>query len=194
MFGSLLLLSLGCTPVLNSPDDSGADLAWVAPSNTWPMGDGPPEELVAEGFKAGQVPPDMRLKDQHGDEVSLWQFYGYVVALDVSTIWCGPCRELAAEVDEVWNDYKDQDFMYLTMLPEDATGQVPDQADLQEWATDYDISAPVMSDAPGYSYEVVGSAAAFPRIVVMDREMVVSNDEVTPAEDSAIRAAIEAEL
>ena len=55
-------------------------------------------DLAQEGFREGQVIPDMRLMDQYGDEVSAWQFYGMVIALDFSTEWCAPCQELAKEV------------------------------------------------------------------------------------------------
>lgn len=186
-------VSGGCVPVLESPDgvlDSTA--AWTAPDNTWPMS-APPTGLEEEGFSEGEVPPDMRLMDQNGQEVSLWQFYGSVVVIDVSTMWCGPCKELAAGVDETWHDYKDQGFMYLTLLPEDNLAQVPDQADLEEWATDYGITAPVLSDAEGYSY-IIEPNGRYPTVVVLDRDLKVHEDRVDPAEDATVRIIVESLL
>ena len=104
----LLGIQSACIPVLTSPsDDSGSSGSWIAPDNSWVSAE-PPSDLVGEGWQEGQVVPDARFFDQYGQDVSIWQFYGQVIALDVSTIWCAPCRELAAHVDETWKDYEDQ--------------------------------------------------------------------------------------
>lgn len=184
------LFMLGCVPNLTSPDagDSGAT-DWVGPENGWPAS-APPAGLQAEGYAVGQVMPDFRLMDQHGDEVALWQFYGSVVVIDISTMWCGPCVALAKEVTETWHDYQDQGFMYLTLLPENDQGQVPDLADLQRWASDHEIEAPVLSDGIGRSYELAPDAA-YPRVYVLDRSMRVAVDRVNPVSDAVIRAAVE---
>ncbi len=195
----VILLSAACTPVLQIDGaettlDTGVSLStWEAPENTWPIGDAPPPGLTAEGFGDGEVAPEMLLPDQHGDTVSLWQFYGMVIAVDVSTIWCAPCRELAREVDATWEDYRDQGFIYLTVLPEDTSGDVPDQADLQGWGTDYGITAPILADGEGYGAEIEPDAI-YPHVLIIDRDMRVSVPNVQPAEDATIRAAIEALL
>lgn len=165
----------------------------MAPENGWDKGSPPPAELEGEGFGVGQVLPDLRLLDQHGEETATWQWYGMVVAIDVSTMWCGPCRGLAAEVDATWADYRDQGFMYLTLLPQDQAGEVPDNADLNAWADQFGITAPVLSDDEGWSYQIVPDNT-YPRIMIVGRDMRVLVDQVTPAEDTAIRAAIEAAL
>ena len=79
---TFVLLATGCVPELTSPAGTVLEVSdYTAPENSWPMGEAPPASLAAEGFGSGQVVPDMRLMDQYGDEVSLWQFYGLVVAL-----------------------------------------------------------------------------------------------------------------
>lgn len=191
-FALLALAGAGCTPVLHSPgDDTGG--SWVAPENTWPRGDTPPADLSAEGFSSGQVIPDIRLMDQFGDEVSAWQWYGMVLAIDVSTIWCGPCARLADEVDATWNAYSDQGFMYITLLPENNVGQVPDQGDLEFWAEEHDISAPILSDGGGYSAQIVPDAS-YPKILIVGRNMKVAVPAFLPASDDSVRDAIEGAL
>lgn len=196
--GPLLLGTalVGCVPVLESP--GGADTAgvagsdWVAPTNGWSAGS-PPAGLEGEGWSEGEVAPEFRLMDQHGDTVSLWQFYGDVVVLDLSTMWCGPCIYLAEAVDETWFEYRDQGFMYLTVLPQDNAGAVPDQEDLQKWASDHDISAPVLSADKELETALVPDGS-FPRVYVIDREMVVHEDRVNPADDATIRSIVESLL
>jgi len=133
------------------------------------------------------------LMDQFGDEASTWQWYGMVLALDVSTIWCGPCAALADAVDDTWKEYADQGFMYVTLLPENNVGAVPDQGDLQFWATEHDISAPILSDGAGWSAQIVPNAD-YPKIVIVGRDMKVTASAFLPTGDDSIRSAIEAAL
>ena len=191
------LLALGCVPDLKSNgqlddvfDADGSD--YEAPENSWEQCDPPPAGLRSEGFAEGEVFPDLRMMDQHGEETSFWQWYGCVIAVDVSPMWCAPCRQLAKEVDHTWKDYRDQGFVYITMLPENSQGDVPDKGDLNDWAKAGDITAPVLRDSEGYSYDLAPDGA-FPRILIIGRDMTIENGQVTP-EDAAIRAAIEAAL
>lgn len=186
MYRAALLLWMGCVPRLYSETEENP---WVAPENTWPMAT-PPADLIGEGFGVGEVAPDMRLYDQYGDEVSLWQFYGSVIILDISTGWCGPCQQLADEVCAVQQDYGDQGFAYLTVMPQNALGAVPSQDDLVEWATDHNVCAPVLADTETYSSTLVPTGE-FPCLALVDAEMRVVEDRLEPAEDTTIRAAIE---
>lgn len=186
-----VVIAAGCMPELTSPPGGELDLAdWLPPENSWDAADTLPGDLSPEGFLEGQTVPDVRLMDQHGDEVSLWQFYGNVIAIDLSTMWCGPCQGLAKHVDETWEDYRDQGFMYLTMLPENRSGDVPNQDDLALWGETHEITAPILSDSEGYAYQIEPNQA-WPRVVVIGRDLRVQVNPVVPAEDPAIRAAIE---
>ena len=187
----LLLGLVACTPVLTSPEETGST-AWETPDNSWVTQD-PPADLVGEGWLEGQVVPDAHFFDQYGEEVAIWQFYGQLIALDVSTIWCSPCRELAAHVDATWQEYVDQDFMYLTLLGEDTQGDVPDTEELMTWATDYGITAPVLSDPDHHSYDIVPDGT-YPRVVIIGRDLIVLEEQVFPVDEATIEAAIEEAL
>lgn len=187
-----LALIAGCVPVLTSPEDSSADAGWQAPENAWPTS-APPEDLEGEGWQEGQVAPDARMVDQNGQEVSLWQFYGSVVVIDVSTMWCSPCQKLAAEICAVRTDYLDQGFEYLTVLSQNKIGEQPSDEDLDTWTSDYDICAPVLRDDADLERELVPDGA-FPSLTVLDRDMVVVERRVEPAEDAVLRALVESLL
>ena len=138
----ILLLALACAPQLYSAEGT----VWQAPENNWPATDQLPEEFKGEGFSVGQVVPELVAIDQNGDEFSLWQFYGQVVILDISTMWCAPCQDLAEEVDETWKHYQDNDLMYLTVLPQNLDGEPPTVPQLNFWTDSFGITAPVVSD------------------------------------------------
>ena len=188
----MLLWSIGCVPVLTSPQDSAESSCWMTAENDW-VSNSPRNDLEATGFGLGETPPDMCMQDQHGDMVSLWQFYGQVILLDISAEWCAPCQELATEVDHTWKDYEDQGFVYLTILTEDQNSEIPSVEVLEKWAEDFAITAPVLSDTEGYRNQLVPTGA-YPRLMLINRNMEVSVDNVTPANDENIRAKIEEAL
>jgi thiol-disulfide isomerase/thioredoxin len=188
------LLLIACAPRLYTDADSDTDVVvWTQPENVWVQAT-PPAELVATGWYPGEVPEDLRLEDQHGDVVSLWQFYGRLVLVDVSTIWCAPCRDLAAETENVQLEYDMQGFVYVTVLSEDVEGDPPDNADLNQWADAFGItSAPVIADVSHDVANTLTPNGTFPVLVLIGRDMVV-DEWVAPATDAALRAAIEAHL
>ena len=182
----LLAMGIGCTPPLESEPRAtcgGEDL-----ENAWAKS-APPKTLEGEGYARGSVVPDFCMEDQNGDKTSLWQFYGDVILLDISTMWCGPCQQIAEDVDETWKDYADEGFTYLTVLPEDLEGGSVDNEDLKQWADNFEITAPILADTEGYGY-AVEPERVWPVVMLIDRNMKVLVERVSP-NDHAIREAIE---
>lgn len=188
------LLLFACVPRLYTVGDSDSDvIPWAQPDNDWVAG-APPADLVATGWFPGETVPDTRLLDQHGDTVSLWQFYGNVVLVDVSTMWCAPCRDLAAETEATQVEYADRGFIYESVLSEDVEGDPPDVEDLKLWADSFGIvSSPVASDATREIAAALTPNNVFPVLVLVGRDLTVA-EWILPATDEAVRASIEAHL
>jgi thiol-disulfide isomerase/thioredoxin len=185
---ALLVATPVCVPVLETPNGPD-DWEWDPPENSWFL-DAPPEGLVSEGFHPGDVIPDFRLVDQFGDEVSLWQFHTRLIVVDISTMWCGPCRELARGAEETYQAYADQGLIYMTVLPEDLDGESPDVEDLNLWVDEYDLTIPVVSDPEGGWSGPLVPNENYPVVLVVDRDLQVY-DNVNPPTDANIRAAVE---
>jgi thiol-disulfide isomerase/thioredoxin len=188
---ALLSIAPGCVPRLSSDAGTSGDWDWVPPDNSWGIS-APPEGTIGVGFQDGQIVPDARLVDQFGAEVSLWQFYGQVVLLDVSTMWCAPCQELGRHTNETWLDYRDQGFMYLTVLQEDVENNPPDATDIQFWVDEFGITSPVLGDGDKQTIGAI-QQGQYPGVLVIDRRLRVK-ERVNPPEDEAVRDAIEAAL
>lgn len=180
----------GCIPRLYSADGPAGPWSWTAPENTWPSSP-PPEGTVGEGYDEGQIVPDFRLVDQHDDEVALWQFYGDVILLDISTLWCGPCQDLATHTEDTWSSYRDQGFVYVTVIAEDLEGDPPDAADLDTWVNGFGITSPVVAD-PDEVTVVALRNSTFPAVLVIGRDLTVVDRVGTT--DAEVRAGIEAAL
>ncbi len=196
----LALILGGCAiPRYYSLQDTGdtqetGDCTCDAPENTWPSDPDAPCIEGETGFREGEALPDFRLPDQHGDEVTLCQLRGHVVLVDISTIWCSPCQDLAKHTEATWQDYKDQGFVLVTILAENLEGEDPTVEDLEFWAETFGITAPILGD-PGkqWSRQGMNEGDPYPLLMVLDRDLVV-RERVNAFTDAAVRAAIEAEL
>jgi thiol-disulfide isomerase/thioredoxin len=187
----LLALFAACVPVLTSPPgslDSGGE--WTAPENTWGICDGPPAGFEGTGLEEGEIAPDFLLADQFGDPVSLWQFHGCPVLLDFSTMWCGPCQELASEAQELADDYASFNLKYITVMPQDLGDQPPDQDELVDWSESFGLYEPILSDTEDYTWQLVTGGRGFPAALLLDENGVVV-DDIDTVSDAGIRAALD---
>ncbi len=182
-----LVALLACAPRIYTDGDTGS--SWTAPENTWESSE-PPRDLQGEGFEEGEVVPDVRGVDQHGDEVSLWQFYGKLIVFDVSTQWCAPCQELARGTEETYQLYRDRGVVYVTLMGEDIVGQPATQETTLEWADAFGITAPVITDPAEVRHEVVADNL-YPRVMIIGRDLTIEIDRIDSPSDPAIRAALE---
>lgn len=193
-----LLFAAACAPRLYADVE---DTTWQVPEeNGWPL-EVPPEPLVGTGFAEGETVPDVRGPDQHGNDVSIWQFWGNYVLLDISTMWCGPCQNLAKGTEATHQEFKDENFVYLTVLHENEQSEPCTEEELNLWATfpsahddpdhPYDlITAPIISDPFGES----GSADAvengqYPIVILIGPDMKVI-DRIDPASEVRIHSVL----
>ena len=186
----LLLLASGCAPHLESGNTSPQCL-WDETANSW-ASQAPPADTRCEGFGVGQTVPNARVPDQHGDEVSLWQFYGQVVLLDISTMWCAPCQELATGTQETAEYYADQPFSYLTVLQENVHSEPPTGEDLDLWAANFGIEAPVLADGDKATANAV-QQGQYPAVLVIGPDLRVL-ERVNPTTDEEIHRAVDRAL
>jgi hypothetical protein len=189
MFWNILVVMMGCTPSLYT-SDFGQEWVWEAPENSW-ISTEPPGTEVNTGFYVGDHVPDFRLEDQFGETVSMWQFYGQVVLLDISTMWCGPCQTLGSTTEETWEHYESEGFIYMTVLQENVEGSAPSQADLETWTTNFGISQPVLEDGDKTGTGDAIRQGQYPALLVIDRELIVHTRIGDPT-DEAVHTALDA--
>ena len=146
------------------------------------------------GFEVGDLVPPLELKDQSGSPVSLREHEGDVIFLDISTMWCIPCRALAEEAAETHEDYRDLGFLYVTVLQENSLYGPPVIADLKAWAENYGLDTPVLGDGGDVLEDRVTGPAiredSFPALLVIDRDQYVV-ERIETAEDEYVREGIE---
>jgi thiol-disulfide isomerase/thioredoxin len=195
----LVVSSAACSPRLYSAGGGADDVAWTAPENGWPS-QAPPEDLEGQGFEPGMISLDIRGTDQHGATVSSWQFYGLTVLVDVSTMWCAPCRELGMHAEDVYQAWKDRGFMHLTVLHEDIDNGDVDGEELNLWAglpasgdSSYDlITAPIIADNKGVSGSIKAiKANQYPAVLLIGPDLEVLERLDPPVTEELIDGLLE---
>jgi cytochrome c biogenesis protein CcmG, thiol:disulfide interchange protein DsbE len=72
-----------------------------------------------EGLNVGNRAPDVTVKEVGTEKsVKLSDLKGKVVLMDFWATWCGPCRMIEPEIDELYSKYKDKGFEVLAISNE----------------------------------------------------------------------------
>jgi thiol-disulfide isomerase/thioredoxin len=123
-------------------------------------------------------PCNFSLSNQHGDEVSLYDFYGKVIIVDLSAMWCGPCSNMAYAADPTVDAYGADNLEWLTVIIDNESGDPPTQEDVKRWADVHGVTGHVLVGDRSFiatdpelktGYPVSG----WPTFVVIDQEMIL---------------------
>lgn len=132
--------------------------------------------------------PAWTLKDLNGKSVSLSDFKGKVVVLDIWATWCPPCRAEIPHFIELQNEFKDKGVTIVGMSV-DSTGPADVAKFVQTNGMNYPI---VMADEK--TATAYGADQGIPTTVVIDRQgnIVASHLGLTDKEtfESDIRKAL----
>ena len=168
MLGFLLVAVGGCSTSAND-DDSSVDSSTPEPTLTIDWDDC--------GGNIGDHGCDFTFNDQNDDPWNLYEHHGSIIVLDFSAMWCYYCTVAAADVQAVQDMYADDDFIWVTILIDDAAGNAPDLNDIQEWANTYGIeTSPVLMgnrDIIDTSAEDGYPVSSWPTFVILDRDLVI---------------------
>jgi thiol-disulfide isomerase/thioredoxin len=138
-----------------------------------------PETWQDCGGMIGNHPCNFSFVDQNGDTFELYQNYGKVILLDFSAIWCGVCNTIANDAQVFMDDYGDQNFLWVTVLVDNSAGQPVSQEEAFNWADLYGVvDAPVLAADRSIVDTTAESGfpiSAWPTIVILNREMIISN-------------------
>ncbi len=180
----ILAVLTGCTPSIET--EEGVDTREETEEHAWATWE-------TCGQKPGDNPCNFELTNQHGELVELYDFHEKVIVVDLSTMWCSVCQNIATKGDELTVDYGDVNFVWLTVLVENASGDDPTVDDLNEWVTTYGITANVLAgDRSLVDLNAVTGypVSGWPTLAVIDQNMVLYSG-VNGWSESMIRGWVE---
>jgi hypothetical protein len=118
--------------------------------------------------KVGDHPCDFTLNDQNGEKWNLYNNYGTPILIDFSAEWCYWCEVAAEDINKMKSGYN---FIYVTILLENRTGNPADQTSAQSWANQHNSQEPVLF---GWNSEFDWEFDGLPAFFMINKEMVMT--------------------
>jgi len=139
----------------------------------------------------GTIASDIIWKDSAGTERSLKALSGKVVVLNMWAAWCEPCREEMPDLQQLANDYKDND-VYVIGISIDRARE-PFRSVL-EFARDYSVNYQLILDSAATAYINYGGTGDIPKTYIIGRDGYIQYTFTGKATKSTLDEAIQSVL
>lgn len=151
---SLIIISLACIALLGFIFSSENK-----PSDT-------PETITKSHSLKRQ---DFSLPDLNGQQHTLSQWNNKVVLLNFWATWCPPCRREMPDFIEVYNQYKDKDFIVIGV-------GIDDQEKVAQFVKHLGVNYPILvggKTAMQVSYQYGNNSGALPYSIIIDKQGII---------------------
>ncbi|MCJ7538746.1 MAG: TlpA family protein disulfide reductase [Desulfobacterales bacterium] len=125
-------------------------------------------------LKPGLPAPNFTFPGLEGKTVSLTDYKGKVVFLNIWATWCPPCREEMPSMERLYQKLKGEDFIILAVSI-DASGAEA----VTPFARNYKLSFPVLLDNKGKS-QILFETTGIPESFIIDKEGVIAQIIIGP--------------
>jgi cytochrome c-type biogenesis protein len=115
------------------------------------------------GGSEGDTVPDIEFTDINGNTMSLSDFEGKVVVLDMMATWCPGCRKAMSELKEVHDEYGDRIEMISVDIDLKETS-----AQLRDFKKEFNAGWRFTMDTPDHDFLEKFNVKEIPKIIVID--------------------------
>jgi cytochrome c biogenesis protein CcmG/thiol:disulfide interchange protein DsbE len=130
-------------------------------------------QAVTTGARA----PDFTVYDMKGDTVSLADFAGKVVMVNIWATWCEPCQQEVPSIERLYKAFKDQpDFQIMAVSVDANPGKFDADGnpggDLKAFAKKYGLTFPIFHDPSG-KIEDLYQTTGIPETFIVGRDGII---------------------
>ncbi|MBN1666398.1 MAG: TlpA family protein disulfide reductase [Anaerolineales bacterium] len=118
--------------------------------------------------KEGFLAPEFTLESLSGEPISLADYRGQVVLINLWASWCPPCRAEMPAMQAAYRDYQEQGF---TILAVNATNQ-DNLAEAAQFVAQNQLSFPILLDTQGRVSDLY-QLRSLPTSFIIDRAGIV---------------------
>lgn len=129
-------------------------------------------QTPVEGIFYGNIAFNFSENDQTGKTFTLKSLKGKVILLNFSAMWCGPCRNEASHLMELYNTYKERGLEIVQCIFQDEDGNPADLDDIGRWLATFGITFRVLQD-PDYSTVNSYSVSSIPLNILIGRDFII---------------------
>ena len=115
---------------------------------------------------AGALAPDFTLVNLEGETVSLSDFHGQPVLINLWATWCGPCRIEMPTIQSRFEEYRDEGFIVLAVNFDEPRG------DVQSFRDEFGLTFQILLDT-GAEVQKLYRTRSYPSTFFVDRNGVV---------------------
>ncbi|WP_051291511.1 TlpA disulfide reductase family protein [Fictibacillus gelatini] len=135
----------------------------------------PPVAIATTGIGQGNLAPDFTLTTLQGKKVTLSDFKGKTVFLNLWASWCGPCRAEMPEMERFYKNYggKKVEIVAVNLTSSDSTQNAAD------FAKENGITFPVLLDKNGRVGEMY-KAFTIPTTYIIDQKGKIKHKYIGP--------------
>ena len=124
----------------------------------------------------GAVAPDFTAVTLEGEPVSLSDYKGRVVMVNIWATWCAPCREEMPSMQRLYEDFGDTDFEILAVSVDSRIGEINSTGqaggDLGQFASDMGLTFPILHDAEALISRIYQTTGV-PETFVVGRDGII---------------------
>ncbi len=114
----------------------------------------------------GALAPDFTLVNLEGENVSLSDFHGQPVLINLWATWCGPCRIEMPAIQARFERYQDDGFVVLAVNFDEQRG------DVQAFRDEFGLTFQMLLD-PGAEVQKLYRTRSYPSSFFVDRNRVI---------------------
>jgi cytochrome c biogenesis protein CcmG/thiol:disulfide interchange protein DsbE len=118
--------------------------------------------------------PNFYLKSLNGEKVELKSFKGKVLFLNFWATWCGPCKEEMPSMEALYQQFKEKDFIFLTISVDYKEGK-----EVKEFIEKHHYAFPVLLDPKCETLDLFG-VKGIPTTIVIDKKGMMIGKAIGP--------------